>query len=477
MKLPFLLLLALALAGCATDAGPNSTNTAPAAPPKSVSVTPDAELAAEIRNETLRAWNGYKKYAWSHDVLHPLAKGHSDWYAEPLAISLIDAYSTLKLMGFDEEAAQVETFVKDTMNLDRDSDVETFEVNIRILGGLMSMYEMTRDTGILRRAREFGDRMMPAFDTPSGLPTFAVNLKTGATRGMSINSAEAGSYLIEMGILSYYTGDPRYYQAAKRSTKVCFDGRSELGLVGQQLDVERGVYTDSVGHIGACIDSYYEYLPKAYELFGDPELKAMWDVHLAGIQEHIPTEDGDKLWYGYVNRFTGEKTWSRVTLWDAFLPGLLAYSGEIGAAKRSQRTWDWLWRKYGLEPTAYNWERDSVLDGAYDLNPEIIESAYYLSRITGEPEWQEMVRHYWSSYRQHCRNDVAFHKIRDVRTMEPQDEMATFLFAESLKYFYLTFSPEEEWQLENVVFSTEAHPFKKSSFQRELAAERLGFSL
>jgi len=64
------------------------------------------------------------------------------------------------------------------------------------------------------RAEDFGRRLMPAFASGTGIPHYWVNLRTGEARGDTVNMAEAGTYAIEMGILSYYTADPTYYQAA-----------------------------------------------------------------------------------------------------------------------------------------------------------------------------------------------------------------------------------------------------------------------
>ena len=72
--------------------------------------------------------------------------------------------------------------------LDKDDDVKVFEVNIRILGGLLCIYELSGDTRVLVKARDFGDRLLPAFKSPTGLPYYYVNLRTGATRGMSCTS-------------------------------------------------------------------------------------------------------------------------------------------------------------------------------------------------------------------------------------------------------------------------------------------------
>ena len=59
-----------------------------------------ASLARDVRAETLRTWNAYAQYAWPHDELLPLSRGYHDWYADSLSIAPIDAYSTLKIMGF-----------------------------------------------------------------------------------------------------------------------------------------------------------------------------------------------------------------------------------------------------------------------------------------------------------------------------------------------------------------------------------------
>jgi mannosyl-oligosaccharide alpha-1,2-mannosidase len=41
------------------------------------------------------------------------------------------------------------------------------------------------------------------------------------------------------------------------------------------------------------------------------------------------------------------------------------------------------------------------------------------------------------------------------------DSMESFWTAETLKYFYLIFSPPDTISLDDYVFNTEAHPFKR----------------
>ena len=306
----------------------------------------DGSLAEEIRMETLRAWNAYVTNAWGHDVLRPVSGGYHDWYRQPAFIQGIDAYSTLKVIGFDEEAERIEKYVVDSLDLNYDLFVKTFEFNIRILGGLLSMYDLSGNPEILRKAEEFGRKLMPAFNSATGIPHYWVNLRTGEVRGDTVNVAEAGTFLVEMGVLSYYTQNPEYYQAARKAVIQVYALRSPLGLVSENINIEEGTLVDSISHIGACIDSYYEYLYKAWLLFGDQELKSIWDSSMPAVHGYIAEETPTGLWYGKVNAFTGEIVRTEVTLWDAYFPALMALSGDTARAGRLMKSWDYLWNRY-----------------------------------------------------------------------------------------------------------------------------------
>jgi len=86
-----------------------------------------------------------------------------------------------------------------------------------------------------------------------------------------------------------------------------------------------------------------------------------------------------------------------------------------------------------------------------------------------------MVEQYWSDIKEYCKTDIAFSSIKDVQTMEKKDYMPTFFFAETLKYLYLTFSMENgDFVLDDYLFNTEAHPFRKSNFDNKKARIYLG---
>lgn len=429
--------------------------------PQKREVNADKEMAEKIKSEFIRSWEGYKTYAWGHDVLLPVSKGYMDWYEESLHISPIDAYSTMKIMGLETEAEKVERYVIDSVSFDKDLFVKTFEVNIRILGGLLAMYEWSGNVQILNIARDFGERLLPAFDSPTGIPYYWVNLKTGEAKGEDVNIAEGGSCLLEMGLLSRYTGDTEYYGRAKRATMAIFSRASKLGLIGERINVETGEWTDTKSHIGCCIDSYFEYIYKSLILFEDRELKYVWEKSIFPVYRLLADPVDTVLWYAQVNMETGEKINSVVTLYDAYFPALLALSGDVVNAAKNQAAFHALWMKNNLEPMVYDYKSDEILNASYDLNPEIMESAYYLYYYTNDVKYKNMARQYFNDLMEYCRTDVAFTCIKDVRTKEQKDHMETFFLAESLKYLYLTFAMPEGINPDTYVFTTEAHPFRK----------------
>jgi hypothetical protein len=456
------------LAGCGPGRGEDGTRDLAASDPAT------RDLAARVVEETSRCWEAYQEYARGDDVLLPLSRSGTNWYGESLHISPVDAFSSMVVMGLNEEADRILAYVADSVDYRKDLDVKVFEVNIRILGGLLSMYQLSGQQRILEKARDFADRLLPAFQSPTGIPYYWVNLETGEAKGSRVNVAEAGTYLLEMGMLSYFTADPAYYLAAKRSTRAIFDRRSGIGLVGEVIDVETGEWLNPTSHICAGIDSYYEYMYKGWLLFGDPELKEMWDESIRAVLRYIPERKDSLTWYGRVDMHSGVHTSSVVTLWDAFMPALLAVSGHLEEAAELQRSWDWLWNRYGLEPMVYDYRADSILNPGYDLNPEIIESAWYLWELTGEERYRDMAKNYFEDLLRYCATDVAFTAIEDVVTKKKRDYMATYFLAETLKYCYLAFAGQGKYTLETTVFSTEAHPFLKTALDPGQVKQRLG---
>jgi hypothetical protein len=419
------------------------------------------QLASRVRTEVLYAWNNYERYAWGHDALRPLRKTARDWYGQSFLTTPVDALDTLILMHLDAEAERARSLIVSDLSFDRDIYVKNFEITIRLLGGLLSGYQLTGDNRLLSLAEDLGNRLLPVFNSPTGLPYVYVNLRTGQIRDPVTNPAETGTLLLEFGTLSKLTGKPVFYAKAKRALVETFNRRSPLGLVGESINVETGAWTNPDSHISGGIDSYYEYLWKCWLLFGDKDCRDMWDASIPAVNKYLADETGGDLWYGHADMQTGKRTKTEYGALDAFFPGLLSFSGDLKRARRLQASSFKMWNLYGIEPETIDYKTMRVVSGSYHLRPEIVESTYYLYHYTGDREYRRMGEKMFDDFVKYCRTDSGYAALADVITKQQRDEMESFVLAETFKYFYLLFAPPETLQFDRVIFNTEAHPLRR----------------
>jgi len=438
---------------------------------------PSRPTAADVRAEFLHAWNGYKQFAWGHDDLKPLSKTYHDWYAEPLLMTPVEALDTMILMGLKDEAAATRESIVRNLSFDKNISVQNFEITIRLLGGLLSSYQMTGDKRLLVLAEDLGNRLLPVFNSPTGMPYRFVNLQTGKVRDAESNPAETGTLLIEFGTLSKLTGRSVFYDKAKRALVETFNRRSALGLVGEKINVETGKWINTDSHISGAIDSYYEYLLKCWLLFGDEDCRRMWLESIAAINKYLPEEIDrghtrrlmPELWYGHADMNTGKRTTKTYGALDAFFPAVLALSGDLTRARRLQDSSFKMWQLHGIEPEEINYETMQVTYAGYPLRPEIVESAYYLHHYAGRTGRRQAAEVYlrmgeqmFRDFVKHCRTEAGYAALKSVVTKEQADSMQSFVFAETFKYFYLLFAPPRALDFDKVIFNTEAHPIRRT---------------
>lgn len=416
----------------------------------------------EVKEEFLHSWNNYKKYAWGHDELKPLSKTYHDWYKESLLMTPVDGYDTMVLMGLKAEADEAKELILTKLSFDKDMEIQAFEITIRELGGLLSAYELSRDKRFLNLAAYLGNRLLPIFNSPTGMPYRYVNLKTGATRDSISNPAEIGSLTLEFGTLSRLTGNPIYFAKAKKAVTALFNRRSSIGLVGTWINVNTGKWTDRDSHISGAIDSYYEYLLKASLLFNDQDFKKMWDESVQAVNKYLADTVDGELWYGHADMDTGVVRGKFFGALDAFFPAELALGGDLKRAEKLENSCYKMWLYYGIEPEEINYTTMSIDYPQYYLRPENIESNYYLYKFTRQKEYLSRAETYFNTLVYNCRVENGYASLNDVRTKEKIDEMPSYFLAETLKYLYLTFAPDSVFDFNGHIFNTEAHPLQKN---------------
>lgn len=431
------------------------------------------------------SWNAYKKYAWGHDQLKPLSKSYEEWFG--VGLTLLDALDTMYIMNLQDEFSEAREWIEKSLNFDVSRDVNLFECTIRVLGGLLSAYHLSKDILFLNKAKDVADRMMPAFNTNSGVPFSDVNLKTGKAHaprwGPDSSTAEVTSIQLEFRDLSHITGDSKYKDAVDGVTQHIHKQPKKDGLVPIFINASTGRFrTSSTITLGARGDSYYEYLLKMWLQSGKTDVTVKQDYieAIEGVKKHLLREsEPNKLLY--IGELLGGRTFSpKMDHLVCYLGGTLALGAqnglpaehmEIGKKLTETCVEMYLRMPTGLSPeivyfnTMEGGKEDIIVKPADTHNlerPETVESLFYLYRITGDPVYREWGWRIFQSFEKYTRLPEGYSAINNVKSpMNPgfRNKMESFWLGETLKYLFLLFSDDPNLiPLDKYVFNTEAHP-------------------
>jgi len=156
------------------------------------------------------------------DEYHPIAKtGLNLTHQGGIGFMVVDAIDTMQIMGLKSEYERARKWIAHELTFDRDGTFNTFETTIRVLGGLLSAYHLSENDDVfLEKAVDLGDRLLSAFETPSGLPTSDVNLKLrqALKHVAPVSTAEASTLQLEFRYLSKITGQVKYWKKAEKAS-------------------------------------------------------------------------------------------------------------------------------------------------------------------------------------------------------------------------------------------------------------------
>ncbi|CRK41420.1 hypothetical protein BN1708_001777 [Verticillium longisporum] len=223
--------------------------------------TPETEAAAVketrqkrlalVKAEAKRSWDGYRKFAWTHDELSPVSERFRDPFCG-WAATLVDALDTLWIMGLKDEFKEAAEAVADIdfTYSDKRRDIPVFETIIRYLGGLLAAYDVSGGHDgdypvLLNKATELAEILMGVFDTPNRMPILYYNwmpdFASQPHRAGSGSIAEVASMSMEFTRLAQLTGNNKYYDAIARVTNALRDlkerGTSIPGIFPENLDI------------------------------------------------------------------------------------------------------------------------------------------------------------------------------------------------------------------------------------------------
>uniref|UniRef100_A0A8C7EZZ8 alpha-1,2-Mannosidase n=1 Tax=Oncorhynchus kisutch TaxID=8019 RepID=A0A8C7EZZ8_ONCKI len=433
------------------------------------------------------AWDSYRQYGWGHNELKPLAKkGHSTniFGNSQMGATIVDALDSLYMMGLHDEFKDGQEWIEQNLDFSVNAEVSVFEVNIRFIGGLLAAYYLSGQEVFKVKAVQLAEKLLPAFNTPTGIPWAMVNLKSGvgrnwgwASAGSSI-LAEFGTLHMEFVHLTYLTGNPAYYQKVMHIRKLLAKMDRPNGLYPNYLNPRTGRWGQHHTSVGGLGDSFYEYLLKAWLMSDktDTEARKTYDDAIEAIERHLIRKSNGGLTFigewknGHLERKMGHLT--------CFAGGMFALGADgspddkaghylqLGAeiAHTCHESYDRTVLKLGPEAFKFDSGLEAVAvrqnEKYYILRPEVIETYWYMWRFTHDPKYRQWGWEAAQAIDKYCRVSGGFSGVKDVYSSNPtyDDVQQSFFLAETLKYLYLLFSSDDLMPLESWVFNTEAHP-------------------
>ncbi|XP_061729539.1 endoplasmic reticulum mannosyl-oligosaccharide 1,2-alpha-mannosidase [Cydia pomonella] len=430
------------------------------------------------------AWKGYKTHAWGHDNLKPLSGMPSDWFS--LGLTIVDALDTAFIMGLTEEFDEGREWISKELVFTRNKDVNFFEVTIRVLGGLLTNYHYTQDEMFLKKAEDLGDRLMAAFNSPSGIPYSDVNLGTRTAHAPEWShystTAEVTTVQLEFRELSRASNNPAFEDAAAAVSEKIHQLPKKHGLVPIFINPNTGQFLPHATiTLGARGDSYYEYLLKQW-LHTGKTINYLLDDYLTaieGVREFLARRSMPNKYLFIGELLAGSEAFNpKMDHLTCFLPGTLALGHANGLpdwhmtmAEELMTTCYLTYKAHPtfLAPEITHFNLASATSDMYTktadahslLRPEFIESLFYMYQITGNTTYQDWGWQIYQGLEKYAKVPNGYTSLANVKTEKPvqRDMMESFFLSETLKYLYLLFSDDRYLiDLTKYVFNSEAHP-------------------
>ncbi|PPJ51735.1 hypothetical protein CBER1_08888 [Cercospora berteroae] len=459
------------------------------------------------------SWQGYSEYAFPNDELLPVTNGFSNsrngWGA-----SAADALSTALVMGEKEIVNQIIDYVPSidwSVSAD-DEVVSLFETTIRYLGGLLSGYDLlsgpladladNKDNvaSLLVQAQNLANNLSFAFDTPTGIPYNQIFVGNRTNDGSDTNGlATIGTLILEWQRLSDLTGDPTYGNLASRAESYLLNPSPPSaepfpGLVGSEIGINNGSFTNARGAWTGGTDSFYEYLIKmyVYDTSRYAEYRDRWVLAADSSIQYLASHPSSRPDLTFLADYNGQRLINgsqHLACFDGgnFILGGLVLNEQkytdfgLELVEACEETYSQTLT--GIGPEVFSWNTTTlpanqtefyeragfwIVAGSYVLRPEVIESFYYAYRVTGDRKYQDYAWNAFVAINETCRVGSGFSSISDVNAPNGgsfDNFQESFWFAEVLKYSYLIHAPDAEYQVNHegkneYVFNTEAHPVK-----------------
>lgn len=435
-----------------------------------------------VRNAFKRAWSAYRLYAWGADEVKPISNRSHNWLH--LGATMIDALDNLWLFGMKAEFAEAQEWVATKLVLDRSTGISMFETVIRILGGLLSAFELSREPVFLRKAQEVADHMMYAFHAnPTGLPCTTISFQNQkqcgypSWAGHAAILAEYGTIQLEFKYLAHHTGQQKYWDVVEKPMRLLQSLEKPKGLYPTFINPQTGRWASQKFTFGALADSFYEYLIKQWLITNKKEayLRKMFDDAMMGMAKLL-VQKSSPSGLVYIADWTGSVIQHKMDHLACFAGAMLAIGAQDGykydeeymslALALGDTCYEMYARtKTGLSPEYVQFvagrDMQTPRGACFNIGrPEAVETFFVLWYYTRDPKWRDIGWEVFKAFEQYAATGSGWAALSDVDNPKKRrdDKMESFVLAETMKYLFLLFSNDDPVPLEKYVINTEAHP-------------------
>lgn len=408
------------------------------------------------------SWDSYLRYARGFDQLMPISRtgvntGNTSLLETPLA-----AYQTLRLAGLENESKQCLELIKEKFSTDLNENFNHYYLATGIMGGLLSIYADTQDKFFLQQAVTLGDKLMPVFRSPFGVPYTLINLHTGEVSGDIATLEPAAGFLPEYALLSRYSNDPKYIQAAEKAALAVLKLKSKSGLLGTSINIRNGVWTNPECQVGGDNEGFYRSLFDYIRMSSNPVFQQEALNLLNANSRFLSETTNTGLWYEVASMSIGTQVNSRFPINASYYPGILAMNGNLNEAEKLFESVLRLWFEYGIGLESLDYKTFQVIGASYLLSGEPLESALILYKLTNKDRPLRAGTNMIHSVVKFCQDDQVFASLKDVRILEKMDVCGSNLYSQTLKFALLLFDTDPaHFDVNQDIITNGGYIFKK----------------
>ncbi|KXS21552.1 glycoside hydrolase family 47 protein [Gonapodya prolifera JEL478] len=283
---------------------------------------PDHDALKVLQNMARHAWSGYYAHAKGCDELKPISQTCRNWTSDTTLMTPIDSLGTLWIMDLKTEFNQARDLVS-AWNTNIPIRANFFETIIRVLGGLLSAYDLSGDTMFLDKAVDFASRAEKTFDPVTGLPGSRFDMRETSSEverlarsgmkddggnadlydpvlnpirhpnkpynGERLVLAEVGTFQLEMSYLADVTGDERWLRYVERCNEYLYK-MSRIRTWSEVWDAERRWLRNSGMDANENFAERYEKPPDPNDIHpSSPQVRGLWTTYVTQGSHSVPS--------------------------------------------------------------------------------------------------------------------------------------------------------------------------------------------